>query len=71
MRFTKENASEMGRRGFEATTRKYFQGSEAWHKEWLKQLCHYNYLNQVGKLYGDKFGYIEKPVHPAHGGLPF
>lgn len=82
--FTKDNASQygrkgglatvkkhgpaymakIGRKGFEATTAKYFGGDESAHRQWMAEKGAWNYFVQTG-LPNSK-GIFRRPRHPAH-----
>lgn len=63
----RSHMSNIGRKGFESTTKRYFQGSEHLHKQWLADEGRYQYFTVIGAAYGRKFD-RERPLHPAKPG---
>jgi general stress protein YciG len=73
----REHMSQIGRKGFEATTERHFNGDPNKHKSWLAELCRWNYFAATGlPMKHDRDGRAiwpsRKPRHPADSsGIPF
>lgn len=68
--------SKIGKRGFKTTTDRYFFGSAAAHKSWLKTHGLFNYWQQTGLTMkkdhnGNNIWPAQPPGHPAHGEPPW
>lgn len=77
-KYGKEHFSRIGKKGFQATTDKHFQGQRAYHLSWLRQSGLHAYWSSTGlsmkrDLDGRAIWPETKPIHPAHSedGLPF
>jgi hypothetical protein len=67
--------SRIGRAGFEATTKRYFNGDEDAHKQWIARMGEWAYWLATGlpMRYGaDGKPIWKKPAHPSRNEtLPF
>lgn len=67
-KYGRQHMQEIGRRGFDATTKRYFQ-SEAHHKAWLRDHCGYLYWEQTNlpmkHTSSGETVWPTKPVHPS------
>lgn len=72
-RYGSEHMAQIGRKGFEATTQRHFNGCEVAHKQFLAGLCRWNYWLQSGlPMRYDRDGRAIwlKPDHPSQK-IPF
>lgn len=65
-RHGRQHMSKIGRKGFKTTTERHFQGNRKLHLAWLVESSAYQYFAVLGQNYGNKFGDMERPTHPAH-----
>lgn len=74
-RYGPEHMSEIGRRGHEQTTARYFAGNEALHNDFLRRMGQHVYWKSTSlPMRWDRSGQPiwpeMKPTHPAHCSLP-